>query len=70
MYLESCSEANNAYYAKFGFEFKKNISFGGGRTPVVLSIMVREPQPPRSVKYTAAVKVQINNANKESARLA
>ncbi|ROT41824.1 acetyltransferase [Sodiomyces alkalinus F11] len=70
MYLESCSEAHNAYYAKFGFEFKKNIHFGGGSTPVTLSIMVREPQPPRNVVYTAAVKVQINSVNKEGARLA
>jgi hypothetical protein len=45
MYLESSSVANNAYYSKFGFQVKKEISFKRGRVPVRLDIMVREPQP-------------------------
>ena len=45
MYLESSSIANNAFYEKFGFEVKKEISFKRGRVPVKLDIMVREPQP-------------------------
>lgn len=45
MYLESSSIANNAFYEKFGFQVKKEISFKRGRVPVKLDIMVREPQP-------------------------
>lgn len=45
MYLESSSPANNAFYNKFGFEFKKDISFERGPVPVKLDVMVREPQP-------------------------
>jgi len=44
MYLESSSIANNAFYGKFGFKVKKEISFKRGRVPVQLDIMVREPQ--------------------------
>ena len=44
MYLESSSIANNAFYEKFGFKVKKEISFKRGRVPVKLDIMVREPQ--------------------------
>jgi hypothetical protein len=44
MYLESSSIANNAYYSKFGFKVKKEISFKRGRVPVKLDIMVREPR--------------------------
>lgn len=44
MYLESSSEANNAFYRKFGFKYKKDISFERGPVPVRLDIMVREPQ--------------------------
>lgn len=45
MYLESSSPGNNAFYKKFGFEYKKDISFERGPVPVKLDIMVREPQP-------------------------
>lgn len=45
MYLESSSMANNAFYEKFGFQVKKEVSFKRGRMPVRLDIMVREPQP-------------------------
>jgi hypothetical protein len=45
MYLESSSPANNAYYKKFGFEIRKEISLKRGASPVPLYIMVREPQP-------------------------
>ncbi|KAI1776906.1 hypothetical protein F4818DRAFT_362674 [Hypoxylon cercidicola] len=45
MYLESSTLKNNAYYAKFGFEAKKDIYLGAdSRSPVRLTIMVREPQ--------------------------
>ncbi|ETS82970.1 hypothetical protein PFICI_04846 [Pestalotiopsis fici W106-1] len=53
MYLESSSERNTAYYRKFGFEVKRDIYLGeamtgtedaAGKSPVRLSIMVREPQ--------------------------
>ncbi|KEY71413.1 hypothetical protein S7711_05675 [Stachybotrys chartarum IBT 7711] len=54
IYLESSSLKNNAYYAKFGFEWKKDISFQRGGVPVVLYIMVREPQP-RKLAYSASV---------------
>jgi ribosomal protein S18 acetylase RimI-like enzyme len=47
MYLESSSIANNAYYSKFGFKVKKEISFKRGRVPVKLDIMVREPRTPK-----------------------
>ncbi|KAK5660297.1 hypothetical protein OQA88_12837 [Cercophora sp. LCS_1] len=43
MYLESSSPANNVYYAKFGFEVKREISLKRGDNPVRLSVMVREP---------------------------
>jgi GNAT superfamily N-acetyltransferase len=50
IYLESSSLANDAYYAKFGFEFKRDIFIGtvagaGEEPPVRLSAMVREPRP-------------------------
>ena len=44
MYLESSSQANNAYYEKFGFEVKRDVYLERGATPVRLSIMVREPR--------------------------
>lgn len=45
--------ANNAYYQKFGFVVKKEIFLERGPTPVQLSIMVREPQPPAAAaKFT------------------
>ncbi|KAI5868475.1 hypothetical protein GGS23DRAFT_592250 [Durotheca rogersii] len=45
MYLESSSLTNNAYYKKFGFEAKKDIYLGAdSKSPVRLTIMVREPQ--------------------------
>jgi len=37
--------SNNAYYKKFGFEPRKDIAFTRGSHPVLLTIMVREPQP-------------------------
>lgn len=43
IYLESSSLANNTYYAKYGFEVKRDIFLVRGKTPVMLSIMVREP---------------------------
>ncbi len=53
MYLESSSPANNAYYAKFGFETKRDIFLKRGAAPVCLSIMVREPRPPRKAAAAA-----------------
>ncbi|SPQ19948.1 a08f6527-b852-43f6-aec9-f94f86d60e1a [Thermothielavioides terrestris] len=46
IYLESSSQANNAYYEKFGFEVKRDIFLERGPVPVRLSIMVREPRVP------------------------
>ncbi|KAK3318534.1 hypothetical protein B0H66DRAFT_242157 [Apodospora peruviana] len=45
IYLESSALSNNAYYAKFGFEVKRDIYLKRGQAPVRLSIMVREPRP-------------------------
>lgn len=53
MYLESSSQANNAYYEKFGFEVKRDVFLERGAAPVRLSIMVREPRVP-GVKPTYA----------------
>ncbi|KZZ99550.1 Acyl-CoA N-acyltransferase [Moelleriella libera RCEF 2490] len=44
MYLESSNVQNNVFYAKFGFEFKKEIVLTRGPAPVRLYCMVREPQ--------------------------
>jgi GNAT superfamily N-acetyltransferase len=55
IYLESSSPKNNAYYAKFGFEMKKDISFRRGGVPVVLYIMVREPQPLKLAYSASAI---------------
>lgn len=52
VYLESSSIKNNAYYTKFGFVAKKDISLGHGLSAVSLSIMVREPQPVVKFAYT------------------
>ncbi|KAM0323490.1 hypothetical protein ACHAQA_008770 [Verticillium albo-atrum] len=62
VYLESSSPENNVYYAKFGFEFKKDIFLHGSGGPVTLSIMVREPQKQKQKQKPvyAAVKVQVN----------
>ncbi|KAH6856545.1 GCN5-related N-acetyltransferase-like protein [Chaetomium sp. MPI-CAGE-AT-0009] len=46
MYLESSSQANNAYYEKFGFEVQRDVLLERGPVPVRLSIMVREPRVP------------------------
>ncbi|KAK6828597.1 cyclopropane-fatty-acyl-phospholipid synthase [Apiospora arundinis] len=65
MYLESSSLKNNAYYAKFGFEAKKDIYMGmddswspSDKTtpppPVRMTIMVREPQPPHKKHHVSA----------------
>ncbi|KAH9887189.1 hypothetical protein F4778DRAFT_437457 [Xylariomycetidae sp. FL2044] len=45
MYLESSSLRNNVYYKKFGFEIKRDVYLGpDSKSPVRLTIMVREPQ--------------------------
>ncbi|KAK0715722.1 hypothetical protein B0H67DRAFT_489500 [Lasiosphaeris hirsuta] len=51
VYLESSSLANNAYYAKFGFEIKREICLTRGLKPIPLSIMVREPRAVRKVTH-------------------
>ena len=56
MYLESSSQANNAYYEKFGFEVKRDIFLERGSVPVRLSAMVREPRAPGSKKPKPMVK--------------
>ncbi len=56
MYLESSSQANNAYYEKFGFEVKRDIFLERGTVPVRLSAMVREPRAPSSKKPKPLVK--------------
>ena len=43
MYLESSSRENITYYERFGFQYRKEISFKRGPVPVPLFIMVREP---------------------------
>jgi GNAT superfamily N-acetyltransferase len=58
VYLESSSAKNSAYYRKYGFELKKDIEFKRGATPVLLSIMVREPQP-RKIAYSSPTKFQL-----------
>ncbi|KAI1806208.1 hypothetical protein F4811DRAFT_512253 [Daldinia bambusicola] len=61
MYLESSSEKNTAYYKKFGFEFKKDISLGiDCKSPVRLSIMVREPQ-----KLSKSIPIKLNHGFKK-----
>lgn len=54
IYLESSALRNNAYYERFGFEMRKEISLGRGPVPVVLYIMVREPRAPKPA-YAAPV---------------
>ncbi|KAK2592826.1 hypothetical protein QQS21_009464 [Conoideocrella luteorostrata] len=44
IYLESSNERNNRFYAKFGFDFKKEIVLTRGPVPIRLYCMVREPQ--------------------------
>lgn len=44
MYLESSNECNNKFYAKFGFELKKEIVLVRGPVPIRLYCMIREPQ--------------------------
>lgn len=68
MYLESSALRNNAYYAKFGFEIKKTISFKRGPVPVMLYIMVREPRPSRTA-YAASVTFRAATANVASAAI-
>ncbi|KAG4223168.1 hypothetical protein PC116_g28360 [Phytophthora cactorum] len=61
MYLESSSEKNTAYYKKFGFEFKKDIYLGiDCKSPVRLSIMVREPQ-----KLSKSIPIKLNHGFKK-----
>jgi hypothetical protein len=59
VYLESTTEANNAYYCKFGFEVKIDISLDRGSSPVRLFIMVREPQPLRKITYAVGATAPI-----------
>lgn len=44
IYLESSNVVNNKFYAKLGFELRKEILFTRGPVPVRLYCMVREPQ--------------------------
>lgn len=67
VYLESSSQANNAYYEKFGFEVKQDIFLERGSVPVRLSAMVREPRAPgRKVAYAGpnAVKKMLAGTGK------
>ncbi|KAL7963232.1 hypothetical protein V8C34DRAFT_300551 [Trichoderma compactum] len=50
MYLESSSRENISYYERFGFQYRKEISFKRGPVPVPLFIMVREPAAKPAVK--------------------
>lgn len=54
MYLESSSRENISYYERFGFQYRKEISFKRGPVPVPLFVMVREPEP-KAVKADEAV---------------
>ncbi|KAF4981991.1 hypothetical protein FZEAL_2301 [Fusarium zealandicum] len=47
MYLESSTAQNAGYYAKFGFEIKRDVVFESSPEPIRMYIMVREPQTPR-----------------------
>ncbi|KAK7423482.1 hypothetical protein QQZ08_009051 [Neonectria magnoliae] len=55
VYLESSNERTNGYYAKFGFEVKRDVAFERGRDPIRLYIMVREPQAPKPAYATTSV---------------
>lgn len=55
VYLESSNERTNAFYAKFGFEVKRDVDFKRGRDPIQLHIMVREPQAPKPAYSAASV---------------
>ncbi|GAO19895.1 hypothetical protein UVI_02033180 [Ustilaginoidea virens] len=48
IYLESSHVRNNKFYAKFGFEIKKEIVLTRGPRPIRLYCMVREPQNDKS----------------------
>jgi hypothetical protein len=50
MYLESSSSDNIGYYERFGFQYRKEISFKRGPVPVPLFIMVREPESKPAAK--------------------
>jgi GNAT superfamily N-acetyltransferase len=43
-YLESSAKANLTYYERFGYELKRDIELVRGEKPIILDIMVREPQ--------------------------
>ncbi|KAK1831400.1 hypothetical protein QBC39DRAFT_382518 [Podospora conica] len=43
IYLESSSRANDGYYARFGFEVRREIYLTRGEERVRLAVMVREP---------------------------
>ncbi|KAF9881592.1 hypothetical protein CkaCkLH20_00738 [Colletotrichum karsti] len=76
VYLESSSLANNAYYRKFGFEYKREIQLTSGNTPVSLFVMVREPVQRKagagvgtySAVVSSNIKLQVNVAMKEVVR--
>ncbi|KAL7916030.1 hypothetical protein GGI35DRAFT_16168 [Trichoderma velutinum] len=55
MYLESSSRENISYYERFGFQYRKEISFKRGPVPVPLFIMVREPVAKSAVKAAEEV---------------
>jgi len=62
IYLESSSLTNNAYYAKFGFEVKRDIFLKRGLAPVRLSIMVREPRASSTTSYACAAAAAADDA--------
>ncbi|RFN43788.1 hypothetical protein FIE12Z_11954 [Fusarium flagelliforme] len=43
MYLESSTQRNNGFYAKFGFEVKRDVVFKGSPEPIKMWIMGNEP---------------------------
>lgn len=55
MYLESSTERNSGYYAKFGFRVVRDVVFERCPEPIRMFIMVREPQTPRPVSCATAM---------------
>jgi hypothetical protein len=65
VYLESSSQANNAYYEKFGFEVQRDVFLERGPVPVRLSIMVREPRVPGcKVAYASPSPMMVKKKSK------
>ncbi|KAI5463431.1 hypothetical protein BGZ63DRAFT_402740 [Mariannaea sp. PMI_226] len=54
VYLESSAERNNSYYAKFGFEVKREVIFDRSPDRIRMWSMVREPQALKPVCTAAA----------------